>query len=173
MTAESLNVSDMRGHFEEPVPGWDGDLVDGWRIEGCTYWWNVLHAPADSTPRDWIDPWLDRTQILQSRASWTRLWLYEASLEMLPLHWLRSAMTYVQMVRRVTPGTPVDNQIGTYLPFVDHFFTGDRGFLSAVEHIRAESPLGLAHGHLLLATRSALEQLDALTQKLAPRHSES
>jgi hypothetical protein len=72
------------------------------------------------------------------------------------------------MVRKATPGTPVDNQIGTYLPFVDHFVTGDKGFLS-VEDLRAESPLGLAHGHLLLGRRSALEQLDAFTWKLVPK----
>jgi hypothetical protein len=46
LTAQSLTLAEIRAGFQERVPGWDGDLVEARRTEGCTRWWEVLQSPA-------------------------------------------------------------------------------------------------------------------------------
>jgi hypothetical protein len=148
-------------------PDWLDDDVEPWRVEGMTRWSAALQEDPERTPRDWIDPWIDVPRVVADLKSWISLWTREATLSEFPLHWLRSAMGDIQAVQKVTPGTPVDNQIGTYLPYVDHFVTGDRRFLTMIENLRDTSPVSLARGHLIRADRPALPQLDEMMASLA------
>jgi hypothetical protein len=159
LKVSGFQPNDVMGDFPAGTPGWRGEKVEGWRAEAEQRWWDVLRAPPHSTPRDWIDPWVDGRLILDSRASWIEMWLYDVSEEDAPLNWLRASIGYAQMLQSVGSGTPVDNQIATYLPFVDHFVTGDNRFLSAVDLVRNQSPIRLALGHHLEARLSAFDQL--------------
>ena len=126
----------------------------------------MLSSPATSTPCDWADPWLNRARILREPESWAQLWLQDASVDLVPLQWLRSALGLAQMTRRVSPGTPGDNQLATYLPFVDHLATADKGFASVIDAVRKDSPVRLAQGHLLSVKGSVLDQLSGLISGL-------
>jgi hypothetical protein len=64
--------------------------------------------------------------------------LSETDASRMPRSWLRWAVRTLQATRKTTPGTPVDNQIGSYLADADLFVTGDRAFESLVRRIRAE-----------------------------------
>ena len=62
----------------------------------------------------------------------------------------------VQALKKVTPGTPVDNQIATYLTDFDTFVTADRGFAECVEALRSFSPCRLASTAVRLRDRQPL-----------------
>jgi len=48
-------------------------------------------------------------------ASWTRLLLEDTAIEGLPRNWLRWAAGVVADTRKVSTGTPVDNQVASHL----------------------------------------------------------
>lgn len=71
-------------------------------------------------------------------------WTREVLAEHLPREWIRWAMTEVQALKAVSPGTPGDNQIATYLTDFDILVTADSGFATCVEILRPHAPRPLA-----------------------------
>ncbi len=96
------------------LSGWDGTAVDVWRLMSSGLWWHSLIDEPRQPYLDWIAPFLDLPTIGRSFESWNRLWLHEVGVEELPREWLRWAVMLLQSVRKVTPGTPADNQIALY-----------------------------------------------------------
>jgi hypothetical protein len=67
----------------------------------------------------------------------------------------------------VTPGTPVDNQISTYLVDYDVFVTADRAFTECVELLRPYSPARLARTSVSPVGRAAVDHLLDLFSRIA------
>ena len=93
----------------------------------------------------------------------------EGALSRVPREWLRWAMREVQALRKVTPGTPVDNQICTYLVDYDIFLTSDRAFVDCIEVIRPQAPTALASTSVSPAGSGATDHAFELVARVSPR----
>lgn len=143
-TMKGLRLDTASAWYTHPVPGWDGEPFEAWRGYSESTWWQELVLKQHRTFLDWLEPWLDLDRIRAERPRWVTFWTRECSPERLPREWIRWAMREVQALRKVTPGTPVDNQICTYLFDYDVFVTSDRAFSECVEVIRPHSPAKIA-----------------------------
>jgi hypothetical protein len=159
---DRVHVKGWRGRIEGDLPGWNGNEVEPWRFDTATHWWHGLILRPKGAYRDWLNPFLDLGRIAEEFASWNHLWLHEADLGEVPREWIRWAVGFVQATRKVTPGTPVDNQIATYLPDADVFVTGDRALAHIIAKVREEAPIGMADPLLLRAEDRPLGFLDHL-----------
>ena len=144
MTLNNITF-DLKLGLAKPTRGWNGNQFDAWRAGGLNRWGAAL-ASADSTDKQWLSPWVLPDLILRSREDWVSMWTREVEVERLPLEWLRWAFEHIQATRKTTDGTPVDNQIATYLPECDVFLSADRVLIECVERVRPHSPVPLGTG---------------------------
>jgi hypothetical protein len=141
-TFDNLSL-DLQVSLEVGTEGWDGLPFDAWRYGGLNRWLSAIANP-DSTDGQWLGPWLNAKTIWENLPDWVSMWTVEVDKSGLPSEWLRWAFEYVQATRKTSDGTPVDNQIATYLPECDLFVSADKVFVQCVEKIRALSPVKLA-----------------------------
>jgi hypothetical protein len=172
-STKSLRLSSARSWYLQQVPGWDGEPFEAWRGFGESTWWQQLILRQDQTSLDWLEPWLDLNRIRTERSRWVHFWTRECSAERLPREWLRWAMREVQALRKFTPGTPVDNQICTYLFDHDIFLTSDRAFADCVEVIRPQAPAALASTSVSPAGSGATDHTLELLAKTAESGAQS
>lgn len=158
-TTASLRLDTAHAWYTTDVPGWDGDPFEAWRGSSEQRWWRDLILRQSKTSLDWLEPWLDLERIRTERSRWISFWTREASKEHLVREWIRWAMKEAQTLHKVTNGTPVDNQIATYLVDCDLFVTGDRGFINCIDLIREHSPVRLAHTSLSPGGSGAVDHL--------------
>jgi hypothetical protein len=144
------------------IPGWEGGPVDAWRIDACHKLWRDVAARQEQGYVDWIEPFVDLSSIGRDRRSWDRLWLYEATAEEVPRAWIRWAVRLLQATRKVSRGTPGDNQISTHLVEADAFLTSDKAFRDIVAKLQDEAPARVASGHLLPATADPIASVEVL-----------
>ena len=71
-------------------------------------------------------------------------------------------------LRRVTPGTPCDAQLGTYLTQCDEFVTADRALADIVERVRSQAPFRMGSVSLLPAGAECCPALFALLYTSRP-----
>lgn len=161
-TFESVPL-DLTDSFVRPGPGWDGEPFEAWRGVGLERWRETLLTQKGAA-WDWLGPWLSAATILSDLGSWNAFWTRETSKEYLPLQWLRWAFDIVQSTQKITNGSPVDNQIATYLPQSDVFVSSDRNFIHQIEKIRPYCPIRLGRTRLVPADRDAV---DAVLQIIA------
>ncbi|MDQ7903537.1 hypothetical protein RB614_03290 [Phytohabitans sp. ZYX-F-186] len=156
---EGLRLDTARSWYLRRVPGWDGEPFEAWRGHSEANWWQELILRPSQTSLDWLEPWLQLNRIRSERPQWITFWTRECAKERLPREWLRWAMGEVQSLRKVTPGTPVDNQIATYLVDYDYFVTGDRAFAECIEVIRPHAPAQIAATSVSPAGKGAVDHL--------------
>lgn len=148
--AAATKVTSSSIDFAETVelvagsPGWNGEPFAAWRYISMTRWWDDLVRGRHQTMLDWLGPWVDRRAIARDVAGWNSFWTREVSAVELPHEWLHWGMSIVQATRTNTDGTPVDNQITSYLPDYDYFLTADRVFVDCVRLVNEHSPVRLA-----------------------------
>lgn len=130
-------------------PGWTGTPVDAWRLESVDLWWRGLVLGLSQAALDWLEPFVDRTRITPHRSSWNHLWYHEAATDELPREWMRWAVSFLQGVRKVTPGTPGDNQLSVYCYDVDGLISCDRTFVDIINRVAAEAPRPVAQAYRL------------------------
>lgn len=140
----SLRLDNATAWFGHPVAGWDGQPFEAWRAQSQSHWWQAVVLGRDSTASDWLAPWLDLRRVRRERDVWVHMWTREVMAKHVPREWIRWAMSEAQALRKVTPGTPVDNQIATYLVDFSVFLTSDRGFGDCLEMLRPHAPVSLA-----------------------------
>lgn len=140
----SLRLDTASARYERPVPGWDGEPFQTWRLYSQNHWWEAVVMGQHETATDWLAPWLDLRRVRGEPDVWVRMWTREVDSKRLPREWIRWGMREVQALKKVTPGTPVDNQIATYLVDYDVFLTSDRGFGQCIEWLRPYAPSPLA-----------------------------
>lgn len=158
-TRASLRLDTARAWYRMDVPGWDGEPFEAWRANGEQRWWSELVLRQSETSLDWLEPWLDLERMRKERESWISFWTREVSTEHMVREWIRWAMAEVQALHKVTNGTPVDNQITTYLVDCDIFVTSDRGFAQCIDLIRPHSPASLAQVSVSPAGSGAVDHL--------------
>ncbi|WP_212841662.1 hypothetical protein [Catellatospora sp. IY07-71] len=171
-TMQALRLETARAWYTHEVDGWDGEPFDAWRGFGEVHWRQALIQRQSQTALDWLEPWVDLNRVRAEHPGWIAFWTRECLMERLPREWLRWAMSEVQALRKVTPGTPVDNQIATYLIDYDVFVTGDRAFAECVEVIRPHSPASLATTSVSPAGDGAVDHLLGLFEKSARQQHE-
>ena len=144
-----LDLSLPTSVFLERYKGWNGDSFEAWRNGAIQMWMEGLFVTSRTVYREWLAPWVDLNQILRDRPSWIKFWVYEVDRDRMPLHWLAWAFSTATATRKVTKGTPVDCQIGLYLPACEFFATGDHVFGEIVDKVRRWSPVGLGEVKIL------------------------
>lgn len=145
-------------------PWWDGQPFEPWRVQFATILLNALER-GEGPYADWLTPWLKSDYV--GDVDRYRLWIREVTKEEMPLAWLRWAFEWVQATRKTTNGTPVDNQIATYLPECDVFVTADKAFAECVEKVRPHSPVTLGRGLCVPANDAAIEAVMGELKHLA------
>jgi hypothetical protein len=93
--------------------------------------------------------------------SFARLFLYETEVDRLPRSWLRWALKTLQATRKTSAGTPVDNQIGSYLVDADILVTADKIFDAIVRRLADESVIRVATP-LLVTPENCVSELQRL-----------
>jgi predicted nucleic acid-binding protein len=126
------------------VRGPRGATTEPWRIETADVWWTALSGRAQRAYLDWCEPFLDLRKVCQSRGDWDKLWFEAAEMTEVPREWLRWATRWLQGTRRVTAGTPGDNQLAAYLTEADVLVTGDKAFVDIVDRVRTDAPFMVA-----------------------------
>jgi hypothetical protein len=66
---------------------------------------------------------------------------------------------FVQGVRKVTPGTPGDNQLSVYCSEADVFVSGDSTFVDITDRVRRDAPAPVAEAHVLQRDDAPLEAI--------------
>jgi hypothetical protein len=156
---DSINFDVLAVPASKPY-WWDGQPFEPWRVQFASILLKGLER-GDGAYADWLTPWL-KSDFVED-VDWYRLWIREVTKEEMPLAWLRWAFQWVQATRTTTHGTPVDNQIATYLPECDVFVTSDKAFAACVEKVRPHSPARLGRGLCVPANDAAVDAvMDAL-----------
>lgn len=140
----------------EPVPGWNGEMVEAWRVES---WAGVTYALSRSGHpyRDWISPFVEVDDGLLRSAAWVEFWMHLVDAQSLPRQWMRWGHSFAQRFRKVTDGSGGDNQLFTYLPQTDLVVTADKAFLDILEECRPFAPFLLPAGQLVPAGARGVE----------------
>jgi hypothetical protein len=144
-----LDLSLPTSIFLERYIGWDGDAFEAWRSYAIQLWMEGLFNKSRTVYREWLGPWVDLTRIQRNSPAWIKFWVYEIERSRLPLHWLAWAFSTATATRHVTRGTPVDCQIGLYLPACEFLATGDRVLGEIVNKVRQWSLVRLGEVRML------------------------
>ncbi|MRX44612.1 hypothetical protein [Agromyces kandeliae] len=167
--ARATGTTFERVSFAEAVmlvgeePGWSSDPFDAWRGEAMNRWYAALKQSGPD--HDWLAPWLNEQA--SDRGHWTRFWTREVDRDRVPLNWLRWAFGRVQSTLSTNDGTPVDNQIATYLPEADVFLTADKRFAACIRAVAPHSPVTLARVITVPANQPAVHETFAQLADLA------
>jgi hypothetical protein len=158
----SVNLTGWTARPPGPLPGWEGTDLAPWRIQSRDVWWHALARHPEHAYIDWTAPFLDLATIRRSGTSWTHLWFHEVETPRVPREWVRWAVRLLQSMRKVTPGTPGDNQISTYLLDADVFATADRAFVDIAAMVREAGEFATAKPFLVTSTNDPILDLDAI-----------
>jgi hypothetical protein len=155
-----LDLSQFTSVFEGHPAGWEGDRFEAWRASANGMWTEGLFTNTGrAVYREWLGPWVNLSEISRNESPWIRFWVYEVDRDRMPLHWLAWAFPIATATRKVTRGTPVDCQIGLYLPACEFFVTGDRVFGEIVDKVRRWSPVRLGEVRILPGGREGALEL--------------
>jgi len=163
---DSIKLAAVVGQLQGPRDGWNGDNVAPWRIDALE--WasrSFLHPPYS----DWIDGIVDLSQVVGG-PSWVRFWLYDVEDRNMPRWWIRCACWILQALRKVTNGTPCDEQLATYAFSCDVFLTCDRAFAEILERCSVDAPRSIGHVRLLPQLGDPGTTLIATLDALRGRH---
>jgi hypothetical protein len=141
------------------MPGWDGADVDAWRLDSVQKRWPSLALGRQEPALDWLGPFVDLRRVDTDRRSWNHLWLHEVDVNELPREWIRWAVSFLPGVRKVSPGTPGDNQLSVYCYDADLFVSADKAFAEIINRVRRDAPARVAEARLLSRHGEALESV--------------
>ena len=151
-------LDEIRAGLHYPLEGWNGELVEAWRLEslnGLTY---ALSRPGHPY-RDWLSPFLELDTGLLKSAGWVEFWMHAADVKAVPRQWIRWGHAFAQRFRKVTAGSGGDNQLFSYLLDTDMVITADKGFVDILEACRPFSPCGLPVGRLVPGGHHGVEAM--------------
>ena len=166
-TFEKVELDKWTTTFPLSPPGWDGEPVETWRAETMGFYISaLLMRSANQSPatREWLEPWVNLASIQSDLPSFARFFLYETDALHLQRDWLRWAFRTLQATRKTSPGTPVDNQIGSYLIDADVLMTADKIFFSITQRIAAEGVVPVAEPLLVSPENCVQKLLETLTR---------
>jgi hypothetical protein len=141
LSFDKIDLKTVSGKPPGPIAGWDGDLIEPWRIAAHCVFSVALNLPQGGYV-DWLLPMIDLRRVPSS--SWARFWFYEVEAVNMPRCWMRWAFETLQSLRKVSEGTPCDAQLSTYLTECDHFVSADRVLVSMIQKCRDSAPVRVA-----------------------------
>ncbi len=136
-----------------------GQAVAAWRAS-VRRTVHIARSDHQSAYFDWLDAEVDLALMPDVNPYFQTFWVREVEASRVPRHWLRWAFRYLQERRKVSPGTPVDRQISTYLCEVDRFLSADKVMVSIAERCRAEAPFSIAESTLVPGGAAAVDELE-------------
>jgi hypothetical protein len=151
-------LDEVVGGFQQPIPGWRGDMVEGWRIARLPALTFALTRPGDPY-RDWIAPFVELDDGLLGSAAWVEFWLYLTDKSAVPRQWIRWAYSFAQGFRKLSSGSPGDTQLSTYFLDTDVVVTADKALIKILDECRRYAPCRLPEGKLLPAGASGVATL--------------
>lgn len=119
-----------------------------------------------STYLDWLSPWLDVSAVGSSLHSWERFWYHDVQAANMPRWWLRETMRLHQSTRKVNAGSPVDNQIASYVFGSDGLLTADKTFAQLVNVVGQVAPRPAARAYVVPAGPSCFPAVVELLEGL-------
>ena len=144
--------------FDQPVSGWRGEPVEAWRIE--IFESRTRQLSTQGNPyRDWLAPFVELDNGLLNSPAWVEFWLHLADKSAMPRHWMRWAHGFIQRFRKISPGSPGDNQLFPYFVETDVVITADKVLLEILEECRPYAPCHLPEGKLVPAGARGVNDL--------------
>jgi hypothetical protein len=141
-----------------PLPGWNGDLVETWRVSALYYATSAFKMPPMS---EWIMPLVAVPAFGLRSESWNRFWLYDCDASNMVRWWIRDAFQMAAFTRKISSGTVCDIQLATYLSEADVFVSADKVMIAVAEKVRGFAPAPLALSVLIPGTCAGPEDLVA------------
>lgn len=155
---ESTPLTKIMAVLPQSNSGWSGMPVEPWRIDALNVFEVALNT-AGHPSIDWVSGELDTQLMLYQYEELTQFWLHGVDLASMPRHWLRWAFEFLQRLRRVTDGSPVDTQLGTYMVDADFFVSADKTLIWIASQCRRDAPFKLAEPVKVLAGDSAASEV--------------
>lgn len=148
-------LTEMTSTFNQPVRGWNGEPFESWRGSALTVF---IHAARfEETTREWLGGYVELDMMLFQEESLVRFWLHDTDTAKMPRHWLRWAFEFQQRLYKLTPGTPVDAQIGTYLMDCDLLLSADKDMVRISQKCREDAPFPVGASELVPAGTGCVE----------------
>ena len=147
------------------IVGWGNASFEPWRFVAFNAFRTSMAAQGHAAI-DWLGGEIDLELMLFQLRSLTQFWLGEVETARMPRHWLRWAFEFLQQQHKVSDGTPVDTQIGTYLLDADLMLSADRVFVRIANRVREDAPFPVAHSRAVPGGAQAVEAvLDEVTSE--------
>jgi hypothetical protein len=150
-------LTEVVGMLLTRPPGYDGDEIEAWRVNGWSSTDNALKTSGHPY-LDWLGADVDFEALLRDRASWLRFWFYDIESYQIPRFWVRWAFEYLQMFYKVSAGTPGDAQLATYLLEADVVVSADKNFLRITDAVRPYAQFPLARTKLVAADKEGVAE---------------
>lgn len=147
------------------LPGWDGEESEIWRVESMmSFKHSILTTPGTGNAYwDWMSHALDLVQFVSASSKYVRFWIKQVEASRMPRHWIRSNADLLMGTRKVSPGTPADSQLATYMIDADLFISSDKVFVDVINKMRPHSPVPMAQA---LLVQPGADFADALLESL-------
>ncbi|VXC27811.1 conserved hypothetical protein [Aeromicrobium sp. 9AM] len=135
--------------------GWlPNEPVEPWRIETLGFFWRAINQVngdgyGDSTYIDWLRPFVDLQLLRENESSFGRMLLYEVDETLMVRNWLRWAVRFLQNSARIQLSNGVDEQIASYMPDADLFFTADKTLFRVLCATTSSAPAQCATPYLI------------------------
>lgn len=142
------SLTSILAEFSAPRTGWSGERIEPWRISGMTVLEKTFVTQGHAM-MEWLSGEVNVEMMRFQPSAMTKFWLNEVELLRMPRHWLRWAFEFLQSQYKVTPGTPADAQLGTYLVDVDLFLSADKGIVRIAQKCKSDAPFKLANSLLV------------------------
>ena len=151
-----LTAVSMRPSFS--IRGWDSTPFEPWRFDAMNAFRTSMSTEGHPAV-DWLEGVIDLQLMLFQLPSLTRFWLGDVETRRMPRHWLRWAFEFLQRQHKVSDGTPVDTQIGTYLVDADVMLSADKVFVRIATRVKEDAPFPLAQSRVVPGGAAAVEKV--------------
>jgi hypothetical protein len=160
---ESTPLTKMLCKLPGATSGWNSAPVEPWRVDALNVF-TVASQTEGHPSREWLGGEIDLELMSFQTEALTRFWLHEVDLQSMRRHWLRWAFEFLQRFRRVTDGTPVDAQLGTYLVDTDLLVSSDKNLIWIASRCQMDAPFTVASPVKVPAGATAAEEVLRLLQ---------
>ncbi|MGS1011171.1 type II toxin-antitoxin system VapC family toxin [Achromobacter anxifer] len=138
--------------------GWNGTPVDYWRAPSLYSFSAELMIYA-SPYREWLDNEVDVMAMLADRRSMNRLWFHELDARNVPRQWMRGAFELLMAWHKITPGSPGDCSLATYLPDADVVVSADKNLVNFANRCYTDAPFKTAEAVKARGGEGAIQDL--------------
>ena len=137
--------------------------ISPWRLDGRDVYRHQLQRPwQGNTFTDWLAPYLNLNLVTSDWRDFTKFWFEDVTANNMPRNWIRG-MTHLAMLEsKVTPSSPADGQLATYLMDCDLLLSEDKRFVAAVKRVRAAADFDIP-----VIERVAVPDATKITQVIA------